>query len=174
MYVYTYYVPELNAIKIGHGSNPEARMDSYSYAHGFTPDHSSLRTWYCGANDPRTLEGYVHNKIGLRRLQYRRATELFALNGTYEQAVEKVDKLIGVDATDPGKAGEGAKIAALIFSGVVFFPFILLVGWIMSLGGDAETSAIGLVIFAPVLGFVLLISGIIWAIGWRIIAAIAE
>ena len=71
MYVYTYYVPELNAIKIGHGSNPEARMDSYSYAHGFTPDHSSLRTWYCGANDPRTLEGYVHNKIGLRRLQYQ-------------------------------------------------------------------------------------------------------
>ena len=160
MYLYTYHAPELNAIKIGRGNDPWKRMDDYSYHHGFRADHGSLQLWDCGENDPAFLESYVHNNIGLRQVKHRRATELFALKGSYEDAVAKIDQLIGVNGKigtelAPSQNMSAGTILTVIIATIIGLPFL-------------ANAGIMLLLLLPVIGVLAGIGLVIWGIGWRI------
>lgn len=44
-FVYAYHLPSLAAIKVGHGQNPEQRMESYTKLYKLTPARDTLHIW---------------------------------------------------------------------------------------------------------------------------------
>ena len=99
MYVYSYHVPHLNAIKIGHGADPRARMDNYAYTHNLDVDPRSLKMWNAGDSDnARAYEQRAHDQIGLKKMKFQRATELFSLDRlNYEQAAARLEHVLKVN-----------------------------------------------------------------------------
>jgi len=101
--VYAYYLPELDAIKVGFGDNPKARMANYCKAHELTANASSIQSWEIPAPSVASaLESAIHKSLadaGFSRIDYAssngRAVELFALNGrSYNEAVLYVADLL--------------------------------------------------------------------------------
>ena len=100
MNVYAYHVPALNAIKIGKGADPAARMFNYAEVHGLNPETRSLRSWYIGDDiDSRDIESLIHRRIGLDRLRYGSTRELFNLGKlSYRKAADMVEDIVDEQA----------------------------------------------------------------------------
>ena len=151
MYVYTYHVPHLNAIKIGYGEKPWNRMDDYAYMHNLNPDAKSLRFWR--SEDARELEAYLHNNLGLKRVRHGRATELFLLKNSYENTVARADQMLhdvtgtkrasAQSSSDP-KATAVVRTLVLMLLPPIFFMLALVI--IVQLSPDSLLPAILLLV----------------------------
>lgn len=91
--IYAYFVPSLNAIKVGYGDSSVQRMKSYVKQYGLDVAESSLRSWEIPVSGvAQTIESECHKTLlasGLERLSVfadeQEAQELFGLGDiTYE------------------------------------------------------------------------------------------
>lgn len=102
-YVYIYEVPELDAVKIGKtSSSAKDRMWDYAETHRFTPNARSLRTIEVGEMAYDDVETILHRKIGLRKLYWGSATELFdkghrSYESIYEEMVSIIHDSVGAN-----------------------------------------------------------------------------
>lgn len=103
-FVYSYFIPSLNAIKVGFGEDPERRMYSYTQMYSLSPDVSSLKVWEMpSAGVASNIETSCHQSLinaGLERLVissgHAEANEIFHLREVqYSDAldllVEEID-----------------------------------------------------------------------------------
>ena len=44
-FIYAYLLPDISAVKVGHGLDPEQRMSSYTRKYGVSPREDSLKVW---------------------------------------------------------------------------------------------------------------------------------
>jgi hypothetical protein len=96
-FVYSYFLPSLNAIKVGYGEDPERRMYSYTRDYGIAADFETLKTWEMpSAGIASNVESICHEtlvKIGIERLNISNndvnANEIFHLREvSYSDAIE--------------------------------------------------------------------------------------
>jgi hypothetical protein len=98
-YIYAYYLPDLHAIKVGHGENPARRQAEYSKYYGINSDRQSLIQWEIPTSGLSAhIESLCHNSLtdlGFSRLSIKvndvEANEIFYLNEfEYKDACELV------------------------------------------------------------------------------------
>jgi hypothetical protein len=96
-FVYSYFIPSLNAIKVGFGDDPERRMYSYTRTYSIAADFTSLKTWEMpSAGVASNIESVCHQCLltaGFERLNVTsgdaEANEIFHLREvSYQDAVE--------------------------------------------------------------------------------------
>jgi len=101
--VYAYHVPELNAVKVGFGDNPHARMTHYCKIHDLAANPASIKSWKIPATSiASALESAIHKGLedaGISKIDYAssngRAVELFSLEGiSYNDAILYVADLL--------------------------------------------------------------------------------
>ena len=111
-YVYIYEIPELNAVKIGKtSSSAKNRMWDYAEAHDFMPKASSLRTIHVGDMAYDDVESILHRKIGLSKLYWGNATEIFKKgNNSYESIYENMVNIIDNSVDDNGQVRRVANV----------------------------------------------------------------
>ena len=98
MKVYAYFIPDLNAIKVGKGQDPEQRMRGYCKVHGLTADEGSLAVWaFDSDHKAREVERAIHRFLldnGAHKLEAGNgAREVFHLGGkAYDEAVAWISR----------------------------------------------------------------------------------
>jgi len=102
-FVYCYYLPKINSIKVGFGDDPKVRMVHYTRTYGLEADKRSLREWSLPipaiANH---IEKRCHEKfidLGLHPKDIKNseseAQEVFQLfNVSYDEAIEIVEEVV--------------------------------------------------------------------------------
>lgn len=97
--VYIYFLPKLNAVKVGYGGNARARMLSYAKQYALEIDAKTLKEWRIPSNGlAANIESECHHllvELGFERVVLEgsgsESNEIFALKQRrYEEAVELV------------------------------------------------------------------------------------
>jgi hypothetical protein len=102
-YLYCFYIPDINAIKVGYGADGQQRMRQYSSQYSLSAEIESFRKWSLPSSGvASTIESACHDALvgaGFRRLERvvdeSQARELFELGATsYNDAVLLVTEAI--------------------------------------------------------------------------------
>jgi hypothetical protein len=115
-FIYSYYLPDINSIKVGHGDDPRQRMISYTKKYSVNPDYDSLKTWEMPSSGiASNIENSCHHvliKSGFVRSKIfdddNEANEIFELGDfSYADAVSLVVEEIDANINYLKKSLEG-------------------------------------------------------------------